>query len=52
MDSLMNSSLLDDDGQSLHHIIEEREQLIEDTIELEKRRDIEEAEMAKNKKRE
>lgn len=48
----MNSSLLEDDGQSLHRIIDEREQLIEDTMELEKRREAEEAEIAKNKKRE
>ena len=52
MDSLMNSSLLEDDGQSLHRIIDEREQLIEDTIELEKRKEAEEAEIAKNRKRE
>lgn len=52
MDTLMNSSLLEDDDQSLHRIIDEREQLIEDTMELEKRREAEEAEIAKNKKRE
>jgi hypothetical protein len=52
MDTLMNNSLLEDDGQSLHRMIDEREQLIEDTIELEKQKEVEEAEMAKNKKRE
>jgi hypothetical protein len=44
MDTLMNSSLLEDNGQSLRNMIDEREQLIEDTIELDRRKAVEDAE--------
>ena len=44
MDTLLNNSLLEDNGESLQNLIDEREKIIEETIELEKKKAAEEAE--------
>lgn len=45
MDSLLNNSLIEDNSiQSLVNIIDEREQIMEETIELDRKKAAEEAE--------
>jgi hypothetical protein len=47
MESLRNSTFMSDNNQSIENLIDEREQLLEDTIEMDKQLAIEEAEQAK-----